>query len=172
MIKPIPELSAKDIARFWSKVDVRGPDECWPWKAGVSERGYGVISIRQGSFRANRVSLLIDGRDPGELLACHSCDTPRCCNPAHLWVGTSADNNADMTAKGRQVFPRGEDSFPARHPERLPRGDAHVNSKLRAADIPNIRADARVLRIIAEDYGVSQALICLVKSRKMWAHID
>lgn len=53
------------------------------------------------TVKASRVSLILDGRDPGPLLALHTCDNPGCVNPAHLYPGTRANNNADMVARGR-----------------------------------------------------------------------
>lgn len=121
MNKPIPEMTASDIARFWRKVDVRGPDDCWPWLAAVNGGGYGCFDIRGGSYRAARVSMAIDGRDPLELCACHTCDNPPCCNPSHLFTGTVAHNNADMVAKGRQS--KGLTHFSRTKPDCVARGD-------------------------------------------------
>lgn len=91
---------------FWSKVDRRGPDECWTWLGG-KHRGYGIFSgsanARPASRRAHRTAWELTNSKPfprGKL-ACHTCDNPSCVNPAHIWPGTPKDNTRDMLAKGR-----------------------------------------------------------------------
>ena len=91
--------------RFWEKVDVRGPDECWPWKAArFAGKEYGAFRVGSKQRRAHRVAyeLAKGPLAPGKN-ACHSCDNPPCCNPAHLWEGTTAENHADRNRKGRQA---------------------------------------------------------------------
>lgn len=88
--------------RFWSKVDKRGSDECWPWLAGLKNR-YGRFAISHKNRPAHRVAWEIANSRamPAEMLACHSCDNPPCCNPAHIWPGTSLQNTQDCIQKGR-----------------------------------------------------------------------
>ncbi len=95
--------------RFWEKVHKCDPSECWLWRAGLSTQGYGRMSSPGKSgpvLMAHRVSYeFANGPIPPGLWVLHRCDVPRCVNPAHLFLGTVADNNADKVAKGRH--PRG-----------------------------------------------------------------
>ena len=93
------------IMRFWSKVDMRGPDECWDWKESLTHgnTGYGRFKVASYvTLHSSRVAWsLANKREPGELIVRHKCDRPRCCNPAHLEIGTIADNSRDMVLRGR-----------------------------------------------------------------------
>lgn len=92
--------------RFWSKVDKRGLDECWPWKAAVrrKDEGYGAFWLEGRHQPASKVAWrLTHGQIADGLEVCHRCDNPQCCNPGHLFLGARQDNNADKVAKGRQA---------------------------------------------------------------------
>ena len=93
----------KDEKRFWARVDIKTPNECWLW-IGSNCRGYGTFSINNISHRANRIAFEFYYKTtPGNLHVLHSCDNPSCCNPRHLFLGTQLDNMRDMDAKGRRV---------------------------------------------------------------------
>jgi len=89
-------------ARFWSNVDKSGV--CWLWTAST-RYGYGRLKVGARRIQAHRVSWeLHHGPIPEGLCVLHNCpggDNPTCVNPAHLWLGTRADNAADRDAKGR-----------------------------------------------------------------------
>lgn len=92
---------------FWKRVESRdGPDSCWPWLGRVmtARRGYGRLKFKGRYVGAHRMALtLAKGQPPADgMFACHSCDNPVCCNPAHLWWGTHEDNMADAVSKGRK----------------------------------------------------------------------
>jgi len=129
------------VKRLWDKIEVGGPDECWPWRAGTN-RGYGRIFLNGRSVQAHRVVFfLTHGVWPPAVL--HHCDNPPCCNPAHLFAGTRRDNVYDMVAKDRHVV---ED----RHPLlRIPRETVELIHSLAAQGVPR--------REIAERTGVSRS---------------
>jgi hypothetical protein len=88
---------------FWARVHKAGADDCWNWSGGRSSDGYGVHKIRR-YYRtaAHRIAYaLANQEEPGDFHVCHRCDNPVCCNPAHLFLGTAADNAQDKVQKGR-----------------------------------------------------------------------
>lgn len=91
--------------RFWPKVRVAGLDECWLWTGSLTTNGgYGQLARnrRLGPIRANRVSFEIHrGPIPEGMCVLHTCDTPACVNPNHLFLGTRGDNCRDMGLKQR-----------------------------------------------------------------------
>lgn len=88
--------------RFWSKVKMGEPDECWEWQAYFRGGGYGGFQWLGKPWKSHRVAwILTNGEVPDGLWVLHTCDNPACCNPAHLWLGTRSDNVRDMCAKGR-----------------------------------------------------------------------
>ena len=92
----------KQAQKFWSNVDRGSKNNCWKWIGGYSGNGYGKVTINKRQYRAPRAAYeLTYGPIPEGLQVLHECDNPQCVNPAHLRLGTHADNMADKMAKGR-----------------------------------------------------------------------
>jgi len=86
--------------RFWANIKAQG--ECWIWTASVDKDGYGKFYADKKYIRAHRWSYQhYNGPIPENMQILHTCDTPGCVNPKHLFAGTSDDNNKDASAKGR-----------------------------------------------------------------------
>lgn len=145
---------------FWSKVDIRGDDDCWPWIASTYRGGYGQFSSGHSysqlkTSKAHRVSwTLRNGTIPDGLHVLHKCDNRICVNPNHLFLGTSADNTADMVAKGRQA-----------------QGSRNGCTKLTETQVLAIRSDTRSSWTISSEYGVTHTQVSKIKSRRQWAHL-
>lgn len=73
----IPNLNTKQLQRFWSRIDKRSPDECWPWTGYRIRQGYGSIEFAQIAYRVHRVAyFLYYHQQPGAFFVCHTCDNP------------------------------------------------------------------------------------------------
>lgn len=95
--------------RFWEKVSIAGPNDCWLWSASAYLNGYGQFWTGSNLTPAHRYAyFLVHGPIPPKMVVLHSCDNPRCCNPAHLSLGTQQDNVDDMLRKGRNNQAKGE----------------------------------------------------------------
>lgn len=77
---------------------------CWLWSGVVHEHGYGLVKYNGRVRRANRASYHYHYGDfDASLMVLHNCDMPGCVNPAHLRLGTAADNTADIIKRGRPI---------------------------------------------------------------------
>lgn len=172
----IPQLDENDKSRFHSRYKINEDSGCHEWTAGLFERGYGAFRVSKQSLRAHRVAFLLStGIQPLDLLVCHTCDNPKCVNPAHLFLGTSKNNSDDMFAKGRANKSTGDKHGTKTKPERISKGEDRPLSKLKQFQIPEIRALAKSKKIsqqeIALIYGVSRRLIGMVLKNKIWKHV-
>lgn len=145
--------------RFWSKVDRRGPDDCWNW-LGSKHQGYGYFrSAPREMTLAHRFSYAqTNGDIPEGMVICHHCDNPSCVNPSHLFCGTQADNIADCKAKNRV----------SRKPPCM--GSAHKLAKLTEQQAIEIYRATGTQGEIAKRFGVTQTKVSKIKRGVSWYH--
>jgi hypothetical protein len=136
------------------------PSGCAEWIASKNKGGYGVLwfPVAKKMQQAHRVSFMLSvGPIPDGLHVLHRCDNPACINPDHLWLGTNADNHRDKADKGRA---RGAHL-----------GSSNVNNKLTEAQVIAIRADMRLMREIAQDYGITTSTVSNIRHGQTWKHL-
>jgi hypothetical protein len=149
------EISAVNEQLFWTKVDRKGAEECWQWTAYRRDTGYGQFRVGERVERAHRVAFLLSGQsipDGGQVL--HHCDNPSCVNPAHLYLGTHADNMRDKADRARVA------------------GERNPNARLSAAEVDEIR-DMRqsgvMVKTIAEKFKIAVCTVYNICSGYRWA---
>lgn len=134
--------------RLWEKVE-RTASGCWIFNGARGPAGYGYITSESPprTLRAHRAAWEVArGPIPQGLRVLHRCDVRSCVNPDHLFLGTNADNSADMLEKGRSV-----------------KGERHPNTKVTDAQAREIRGATGKLRDIGDRYGVSESMVSLIK---------
>jgi len=157
------QYTPNDLERFYAKIS-KIPTErgCLEWMAGL-RNGYGHFNIRKQFVYAHRFAWeLVNGPIPDGMYACHACDNKKCCNPAHIFIGTPTENAHDRDSKGRT----------ATNPNP---GESNGNSRLTAEQVREIRSPKYADWYdgdIAAEFGVSRRIVCDILSRRSWRHLD
>ena len=144
--------------RIWLCSEVDSETGCWIWQKGKDKDGYGQFSFKNRNYKAHRVAYrLYIGPIPKGMLVLHTCDTPPCVNPSHLFLGTNDDNMADMVQKDRQI-----------------KGENKENSKLIDDQVREIKKrllGTETISDIARDYPVDRKVVSRIKAGVAWKHI-
>lgn len=159
-------MSRKQTAEsFWARVKPVASG-CWEWQGSCNNTGYGSVKWHNKTYVAHRVAAWLSGLvgtpaappHGSSTFALHKCDNRKCCNPAHLFLGSFSDNQLDAYTKGRQVQPRGAE---------------HANAKLSNRQVAAIRrayAKGNTRQAdLASRYGVSQRCVSLIVRRETYA---
>lgn len=128
---------------------------CLLWYGGSDKLGYGRIGLDNKVYLTHRIAYeLYVGSIPKGMGVLHKCDTPACCNPHHLFIGTEKDNYEDSRKK-----------------DRYSRGERHGSAKLTNEQIMTIRQDQRPNEEIGREYGITGCHIGSIKRKKAWVHL-
>jgi len=161
-----PARHVRDLEWLRDRADVDPVTGCWVWNRGVNHKGYGRYhftddhgAVRHGSAHRLALELALGRPIRVGLNALHRCDNPPCCNGAHLFEGTQADNLRDCREKGRA---------------RTPVGEANGLAKLTASDVHEIRAAlarGATQTSLAGRFGIAQSQISRINTGKMWRSV-
>lgn len=149
---------ARDFFNDSMKIET---DDCiiWPFS---NYKGYGRLGIKGKFYSVPRMALTYHRGEPynPNLHATHLpiiCHNPACFNYRHLRWATHQRNMVDKKLDGTN---------------RTERGEKNGRAKLTSEQVLAIRADKRLNRIIAEEYGVAKGYVSLIKRRVSWAWLD
>lgn len=158
-VRSLIKAGVSPLERLRAYAPEGAPGDCWEWTM-CRNKNYGMISVGGTKKRGAHIVAweIANSRTlPDGMVIRHKCDNPPCTNPAHLELGEHADNVGDRVARGP--------SF---------KGEGNAMVKLTDDDVRTIRAlcaKGMKQRVVAEQFGVKQANISCIVTRKTWAHI-
>ena len=150
-------MNDKEYLKSRIKINDAG---CWIWQ-GSTNNVYGTLGRNNIRWLSHRFSYFIHHGEIRDKNVCHRCDTPLCCNPDHLFLGTQKDNLHDAIKKGRNY------QLPP-----LPKGENHPRAKLNKEKVNKIIElvdSGKTKREVAKLFDISDTLVGMVYRKERWA---
>lgn len=155
------EFSQEELYLLHEKIQKYSMPEpmsgCWIWIGGVDWDGYGATGFYNKNIKAHRASYLIfKGDIPAGMSVCHSCDNPYCCNPEHLWIGTTKENQIDSFKKLRR------------------QGELSGSSKYTNKTVSEIRervSNGETRKSVSKSMRIPKSTLDKICSKRTWSHI-
>lgn len=155
---PVMNMAEHHNVAFWRKVERRGPDDCWPWNGYKGFSGHGRTTLLGVSTLASKKAwVLTHGPILTGLCVNHKCDNALCCNPAHMYLGTRADNMIDRWGKTNEA--RGE------------RKRSHVLTQDQVTELYQMRRNGAELKACAKHFGCSIATVYRIVRKQREARL-
>lgn len=143
------------------------PNGCIEWMGARDKNGYGRASYTFNKKRKTRpvhrvIYYILKGEIPPDMIICHKCDNPSCCNIEHIFLGTYKDNSQDRDRKGRDGGLTKDQ-----------RGSKNKQAKIIESDILLIRklySQGIMAKELAKIFGFHVNSICRIIDKKRWNH--
>jgi hypothetical protein len=160
----VAEITAGLVERFWSYVDIRGENECWPWTKSTDGSKYARFCLpNKIRVRCSHIAIFLTQGPPpeGKPFVLHTCDNLMCCNPVHFFYGTQIDNMQDCAKKGRNAVQKDPS---------IVRGERNGKTKLTHEQVVSIRASDLPQTELARLHKVTKHAIWRIKHNINWRH--
>ncbi len=156
----IPNYTTRQIKGFWEGINILDKNSCWEWKRSVNKDGYGRTGVAGQDLIAHRVAYFLHyNENPMQLVVCHKCDNPICCNPHHLFLGTNKENTLDMVSKGRNQI-----------------GENHIRAKITEEEVSKIKELYLTGNYhhpdLAKLFSISKRQIGRILRGEGWTHLE
>jgi len=146
------------VDRFWKYVNKGQDNDCWEWTGSLMVRGnYGQLRHNLKTLKSHRISYELHyGKIEDGKMICHKCGNSKCCNPNHLYAGTSKDNHNDAVKHKTAYY------LKPQHPE-----DVH-SAKINYEIANIIRNSNESGVVLGKKFGITRTMISRIKRNLSW----